>query len=235
MRVWALLFAGCSFNASLPNDEPDAAIDGAPDTIDGPTVLPNCNVGVTAMPGTNRGRVGGPNGGDNFGPLVCDNATDRIVGIAIRMSNQNTIYNQRSAHGMTIACATVTIDPNTGTGTTGTPYTKEVMGSGAEMWSPSTQSAVAMCPPGQVLNGLQTHTGPNTNLFNNVFFRCARIDGTNATTVANTVIYVQGSLNEPMGIDTQNCNVNEIVTQFSNRTGSGFDSADVFCAPARCL
>ena len=158
-----------------------------------------------------------------------------MVGIAIRMSNGNTLYNARSAHGMTIACAPVSIDRNTGVRTTGTVTTYERMGSGAEGWSPSTQSAVAMCPPGEVVNGLQTRVGSNGNLYKEVRFRCAQLDGNAATVASPNVIYVQGSLTEPNGIDTVNCAANEIVTQYSVRTGSGFDSANVFCSPARCL
>lgn len=44
-----------------------------------------------------------------------------------------------------------------------------------------------------------------------------------------------GSLTEPNGVDTVNCGANEIVEELSNLTGSGFDSANLFCAPARCM
>lgn len=231
-----VLLAGCSFSTSVTAEPTDAASDDA--AVDAPTeaaLLPSCAVGVTTTPGTDRGRVGGNGGGSNFGPIRCTTTTDRIVGIGLRMSDGNTLYNARSAHALLIACAPVTIDPNTGTGTTGTVYTVEVSGSGAEGWSPSTLTPITTCPAGMVLDGLQTHTGPNANLFNNVNFRCARLDGTTAQTVANQVVHAAGSLTETQGTITVNCRANEVVYEMSNMTGSGFDSVNLFCAPAACL
>jgi hypothetical protein len=237
----AVLLAGCSFSkpvGSVQSDAPneiDAAVADTPtpDTMEMPQPDP-CPIGVTSTTGTDRGRVGGGGGGANFGPLACDAATDRIVGFAVRLSNQNTIFNAPSARGLTIACATVTVDRTTGVGTTGTVYTKEVMGSGQENWSPSTQSATATCPAGQVVNGLSAYTGTNQNLFNNVDFRCGKLDGT-AQTTSSSVVHVAGSGSNTSNHDTVNCNANELLVRLPNMTGSGFDSANVFCAPATCL
>jgi len=235
-KLGVVLFASCSFDANLAVESIDAATgDAQVDAPTDPPPLPPCNVGVTTMPGTDRGRVGGNGGGANFPPLRCTNTTDRIVGIGLRMSDGNTLYNARSAHALLIACAPVTIDPNTGTGMTGTVYTVEVSGSGAEGWSPSTLTPITTCPAGTILDGLQTHTGPNTNLFNNVNFRCTRFDGTTALAVGSQVVHAAGSLTESQGVDTVNCGANEIVYEMSNLTGSGFDSVNLFCAPARCL
>jgi hypothetical protein len=217
-----VLLASCSFNtnvssgvdAAIEIDAPDAAPDAPPDAAP----LPLCSVNVATTPGTDRGRVGGGGGGANFGPLRCPVATDRIVGFAARMSNNNTLYNARSAHGFAI----------------GTVTTVEIMGSGAEGWSPSTLSVVTQCPPGQVVDGLRAHAGANGNLFKDIDFRCARIDGTTAQTVANTVVHVAGSLTELNGADTQNCGAHEILYEMPNMTGSGFDSVNLFCAPTKC-
>lgn len=197
--------------------------------------MPVCHVGVTTTPGTDRGRAGGNGGGANFGPLRCNAANERIVGIGIRMSNQNTVFGVRSARGLSIACATVTIDPNTGAGTTGTTYTKEVMGNGNQGWEPSTSFAPTLCPAGMIVSGLRTHSGENENIFGNVDFRCSKLDGANAATVMTQLVHVNGSLDEDQNEDTVNCGTNEILYEMSNRTGTGFDSANLWCAPATCL
>ena len=238
MRVlWFALLAACGFDARVagmsPPETVDAAlaIDAPPDAPD-PVQLPACAVGTMSTTGTDRGRVGGGGGGDNFPPLKCD-GDDRIVGAAFRISNHNTLYNGRSAVAMQIACAPVSIAAN-GTGVIGNVTMKEVSGSGAEGWSPSTLTPVTMCPAGQVMNGLQAHTGPNTNLFVNITIRCGAIDHA-ALTTGNQAIYVNGTLTETQGSDTVNCNANEILVQLSNRTGSGLDSVNLFCSPAKCI
>lgn len=208
----------------------DASID-APDA----QVLPSCTVGVATTPGTNRGRVGGTGGGANFGPMVCSSPTSRIVGFAARMSDNNTLYGARSARAFLIACAEVTIDPNTGTGTTGTVTTVEVSGSGAEGWNPATLTPVTTCPAGMVVDGLRVHTGSGGNLFKDIDFRCTRVNGTTAATGTPQVVHVAGSLTDANGSETVNCGANEILHQLPNMTGSGFDSVELFCAPATCL
>jgi hypothetical protein len=238
--VAVLLVTACGFGSSVkPETTGDAPIVDAPPLVDGPgdmtVLLPVCNVGVTVTPGTDRGRVGGNGGGDNFGPMRCNQAADRIVGIGIRMSNQDTVFGERSARGVSIACATVTVDPNTGVGTTGATYTKEIMGNGNSGWEPSTLFAPTLCPAGMVVNGLRAKTGEGENIFNNVDFRCAKIDGANAATLSSQMVHVDGSQNDNQNEDTANCAANEILYEMSNRTGTGFDSANLFCAPARCL
>ena len=240
-----LLCVGCGFGSRVTPEAsgddvdaapgPDASADGTtPAPIDA-QLLPLCGVGVTTTPGANRGRVGGDGGGDNLPVMRCNQPLDRIVGIGIRMSNQNTVFGARSARGLTIACATVTVDPNTGVGVTGTTYTVERMGNGNQGWEPSTLAAPTLCPAGMAVNGLRAHTGQNENIFSNVDFRCAKIDGTNAATTASQLVHVNGSLDEDQNEDTVNCGTNEIVYEMSNRTGTGFDSATLFCAPASCV
>lgn len=240
----ALLVTGCSFGSEVmpsagdldapPADAPADAALGAEMMPPKDMMLPLCAVGVAATPGSDRGRVGGDGGGNNFGPLVCMQPSDRIVGVGVRLSNQDTIYGDRSAHGVTIACATVTIDPNTGIGTTGTPYTREVMGNGNAGWSPSTLFPPAMCPAGEVVNGLRARIGEDENLFNNLDIRCAKLAG-DATTTSSANVHVDNSGTNNQNAETVNCGTNEILVQMANRTGTGFDSANLFCAPATCL
>ena len=233
----ALVLASCSFSTRVNPDvdaPPGADIDAA--AIDAPPdapLLPSCKVGVATTPGTNRGRAGGSGGGDNFGPMRCSSATARIVGFAARMSDNNTLYGARSARAFLIACAEVTIDPNTGTGTTGTVTTVEVSGSGAEGWNPATLTPVSQCPAGMVVDGLRVHTGSNGNLFKDIDFRCTKVTGT--TTGSPQVIHLAGSLTDANGSDTVNCGTNEILYELPNMTGSGFDSVELYCAPATCV
>lgn len=230
----AVLLAGCSFSKDVATAPIDAAVDAAPDAS--PDAMgPNpCPIGVMSTTGTDRGRVGGGGGGANSGPLQCDVETDRIVGIAVKLSDQDTIYNARSAHALLIACAPVSVDKVTGVGTTGTTYTKEVIGSGLEGWSPSTLSPFAMCAPGHVVNGLRVRTGAGGNVFSNVDVRCGQLNGM-AQTIANPVIHVASSGQSTANPMTVNCATNEVLVQMPNMTGSGFDSANLFCSPATCL
>jgi hypothetical protein len=89
---------------------------------------------MTSHLGIDRGRVGGIGGSANNAPLECG-PSDQIVGIALRMSAQDTVFDGRSAYAIQIACARVTIDP-AGTGSTGPAYTREVTGTGQFMWEP---------------------------------------------------------------------------------------------------
>jgi hypothetical protein len=234
--LFAVLLVGCSFSKGLDPAQIDAAevlIDAAPDMMEMQQPAP-CPIGVTSTTGTDRGRVGGDGGGANFGPLQCDNATDRIVGVAVKLSDQSTIYGSRSAQALLIACAPVSVDKTTNVGTTGTTYTKEVSGDGDEDWAPSTLSPFAMCAPGHVVDGLTVRTGTNDNVFSNVDVRCGQLNGM-AETIANAIIHVDNSGQSTANATTVNCNTNEVLVRMTNRTGSGFDSANLYCAPATCL
>ena len=166
----------------------------------------SCAVGVSSLTGTDRGRVGGDGGGDNFPPLECA-PSDRLVGIALRMSDQDTIYGQRSAHGIRIACAPVTIDP-AGVGTTGTITTHDVSGNGMYGWSPSQWTPITQCKPGWIMSGLSAHTTNGGDLFLDASITCSQLD-VMAATVATETLYVEGSLDEPAGLDMVSCNAGE--------------------------
>jgi hypothetical protein len=86
-----------------------------------------------------------------------------------------------------------------------------------------------------VVDGLRVHTGSNGNLFKDLDFRCTKVNGVDATTGTPTVVHVAGSLTDPAGSDTVNCGANEILYELPNMTGSGFDSVELYCAPATCV
>ena len=209
----------------------DAAIDGRP--IDAPADATTfCHVGVASTTGTDRGRVGGNGGGDNFPALVCANAADRIVGIALKMGDQNNDFGGRSAQGIRIACAPVTVN-SAGTGTTGTITTYEVVGLGTFGWAPSTWTPITKCQPGWIMSGLNTHTSNNGSFFVDSTIYCSQI-GPTGLVIGTEAIYVTGSLNEAQGSDTVQCNAGEIVVRMSNRTGAGLDSVNLWCTSPTC-
>lgn len=245
----AVITSGCSFqlagapasdDAGPPPDmasegTTDATVDGALDaTIDAMIDAPvdvTCNVGVTSQTGTDRGRVGGSGGGVNFPALICP-ATQRVVGVAVRMSNQNTIYNGRSAHGLTIACATVTTR-SISAPQVGPLTTFELLGNGNFMWTPSTQTAVTQCQPGWVVSGLRAARGADNNRFLNVTIRCSQVSSTGMTGATETR-YVTGSFTDT-NVDTVDCAAGEVLVRMPNFSGAGVDSVNLWCAPATCL
>ena len=177
-------------------------------------------------------RVGSDGGSANFPPLACANPGDRIVGIALRMSDQTTLYGQRSAQGMRIGCASVTVG-GSGMVTLGTLAAYEIVGDGTFDWAPSTWTPMTQCKPGWILAGMSTHTTDDDDLFLDVSITCAQI-GPTGSVVATEVIYVDGSLNENQGADSATCNSGEIVTRMPNRSGAGLDSVNLFCTTPTC-
>jgi hypothetical protein len=243
---WSFVFAlsslaACSFQHGRLGTNPGdgGELDGAvADTAltdgtgsDGPLPI-ICSVGAASATGTDRGRVGGSGGSENFPPLVCTNAADRIVGLELRMSDQATLYGDRSAHAIRIACAPVTITD--GIGTTGTVYTREIIGNGNYDWSPSTLTGITQCQPGWVMSGLSAHTTSDGDLFLDVSITCSQISSTGSI-LATETIYVAGSLDEQNGNDAVSCNSGEILTRMSSRNGAGIDSVNLWCTPPTCL
>lgn len=239
------LATGCGFelpggvgaDATPGSDAPaDVAADSA--DVDAPPAdaavdAPNaCLVGLASTTGTDRGRVGANGGGDNFPALACT-GTDRIVGVAVRVSNQNTIYNGRSIHGFQILCATVTIQP-AGPATVGTVTPVEVMGNGGFSWSPSTLSQPTMCPAGSIVSGLLAHSGDDENRLLDVTMTCTQITLAGATGASQT-IHVDGSLTETDNPYQRNCNANEVLVRLPNRTGAGIDSLNLSCTTPLCM
>ena len=170
LGVLAVALASCSDPGGVSN-RPDASQPPVDATgVDGDST---CHSVVT-LKSTMEGHVGG-NGGGKGPALACDDTFgERIVGVALYVSNQNTSFGARSADGIRIACATVTIDP-TGNATVGAITTHDVIGNGMGGWTPATWTAMQQCPPGAVVVGMQVHTGVNKDLFVNASIICSQL------------------------------------------------------------
>ncbi len=191
-----------------------------------------CNSAVSDPAGTYRGRVGSTT--QKGAALSCDDVVnERIVGVALRMSNQNTSYGGRSAHGMGITCARLTIHPD-GRAELGTARTNEVSGTGLSSWSPSTWTSYTDCDPGWVVTGLKAHTGSASNRFVNASIVCTKLGYDGLPTGTSVVKSVTGSLTEAVTPDEVRCNAGQVVAQFGTQTGAGFDAADLYCTTPIC-
>lgn len=239
MARLALVIAcsGCTFTpASRATATDDAA---APDdvpalVIDAQAQIATCQLGVEDITGFDRGRVGGDGGSANFPPLACDSPLERIVGIALKMSDQDTVFGGRSAHALFIACAPVTIAAD-GTARVGAATLKELTGAGDAQfrWTPSTMTPVTRCPDGAVVAGIAAHRGPGNNRFLDVRITCAQL-GFDGTVKATQVLPVTGSLTEPQNDDAVDCNDDEVLVRLPNRTGQGIDAVNLSCAKPAC-
>lgn len=231
----ASVLAGCSFQHGEYLGPDDAATDGAgngaPDAMVDASESA-CHVDVASATGMARGRVGGAGGGANFPPLACANASDRIVGLALRMSDQDTLYGQRSAHGIRIACAPVTV-LGSGVGMTGSVTTYDVSGTGTNDWSPSTWTEITQCKPGWIVSGLSAHTTDDQDLFLDATITCSQVTRTGGLGTSE-MLDVAGSLDEQQGLDAVSCDPGEILVRFTERTGSGLDSVDLYCTTPTC-
>lgn len=213
--------------------QPDAAV-GEPDAaVMNPEAPRNCDVGLKDPTGVNRGRAGGSGGGK--GPvLACgDVQNERIVGVALRVSNQNTVFGARSTYAFQIACARMTLTSD-GAAQLGNVTTVEVAGEGTYDWTPATLTAVTQCKPGWVVSGLRVHTGTNGNLFRDVSIICSQLalDGTIGTTTET--IKVVGSLTDANGLDEVRCGTGEVLAQLGTWTGAGIDAVELSCSRPAC-
>jgi hypothetical protein len=217
-----------------PRPPIDAAIDAPPDAPpDTPPALP-CRIGLTDATGTIRGRAGDDTGGGTATPLVCQKAGDRIVGFQLRLSDQDTVFGGRSAHAVSIACATVSIAPD-GAGSFGAVTVHERTGLGGMGWTPSTQSTLTMCDPGSMVYGINVHTGGGANgRFLDVTLRCAKLGYDGKRTGQDADKTVEGSGDEADGSDTASCNATEVLATMPLRDGRGIDSVDMSCTVPRC-
>jgi hypothetical protein len=234
---WALVavVCGCSFEHGVVLNRGDASVGTDADAdaiVDSPDAEPLCKVDVSSTTGVDRGRVGGDGGSANFPPLVCATAGDQMVGVALRMSDQDTIFGQRSAQGIRIGCAAVVV-PLSGAGTTGTVTTTELLGTGGSGWAPSTWTPMTQCKPGWIISGMSAHTTDDGNLFLDASITCSQI-GPTGKPVATETIYVDGSLDENNGSDAVQCNEGEVVVRMPNRSGAGLDSVNLWCTTPTC-
>lgn len=215
-------------DAMAPDAQPlDAA---APDAATPDSGVPGaCNVALNA-PDTYAGQVGA-NGGSPAAFLDCG-AGEEPIGVAVRISNQNTANGGLSAVGFTLACAQVSLSA---AGPTVSPETlREVMGSGMFGWSPATQSTITLCSPGWLVSGLSVSRGTTADRFLDVTLTCAELLSTGVLSGATQDIYVMGSQTEGGPRDTVECPSGQVVRRLGTRTGAGFDAASLYCAIPTC-
>ncbi len=243
MRATLVLLTACSFHA---NSGQPALADGAPppptDTrvIDAPVdatpdaaaILHACAFELTDSGLDNSGRAGGT-GGSPTASIECDAPTDLIVGIALRMSNQNTVFGERSAAAIDIACAPVTINPDL-SAEVGTIYTREAAGGGADGWTPATLTSTAQCPADSVVTGIDVHTTSAGDMFQNVTLTCSQLGLAGTLTGATSSVYVAGSLTDTNGDSAVPCNAGHVLRRIDPATGAGLDSVTLRCTPAQC-
>jgi hypothetical protein len=223
-------------DAPLPTD-PDAPVDAAaPDARPDAEVPDGAWCRVETAPGTDqdRGRAG-DGGGSAVNDLLCDQVDEVIVGIAIEMSNGVTTNDGRSARGLRIACAPVTLVTG-GTPALGSLDLNEVRGSGTNGWSPSTWSEVTPCPAGWLVAGLDVYTGSGVDdgRFIDLTMVCAELGPDGLLTGARMDVYVQGSLDENSGNDRVECAAGEVLRVLEPNAGSGLDSVGLVCAQPQC-
>jgi hypothetical protein len=184
------------------------------------------------MGDVDRGHVGG-SGGGKAPLLVCgDPVNERIVGIALEMSNQNTTNGGRSAQAIRIGCARVTLD-GSGNAQVGPVTTVDASGDGRAHWSPSTWTPMTSCKPGYVLSGILAHEGVAGKLFLDVTITCSHLL-LGGNTGETQTIKVTGSLTDSNMPSQAQCMTGEVVNQLGPWTGAGLDAVNVYCAPASC-
>ena len=230
MRAALLLttLAACSFEVA--SSQPGPMIDARPPDAPRNTV---CHV-ATGTPATGAGTVGLSGGGGSTGQLQCD-AGEVIVGIAVDTSNGAANGQSRSARGIRIYCASVSIDGSGPHETTPTPH--EIEGNGGAGWSPSTWSLPAMCVPGGVVTMLGTHGGLTsnvTNLFFDTSITCSQLD-VQGTVIASAVLaIIDGTSLTGMNASTAACRAGAQIVTLGTDVGAGLDSVAVSCAPTIC-
>jgi len=214
--------AGTGPDAGAPPDDAPVSVDGSSEA--------GCRVYIPGA-STDRGKAGGTGGSKN--PLQCDDVfNERIVGIALQMSNQATVFGGRSAQGIMIECAPVTVDPS-GNAQVGTAATKQISGTGQFMWSPSTWTPITHCDPGSVLTGLLVHRGASNNRFLDVTMSCTQLQS-GGKLGATTTKHITGSLIDATSPSTAKCAPGEVVSSFGAWTGAGLDAVSLFCAVPAC-
>jgi hypothetical protein len=227
-RIALVALAACGPGSS--GASPDAAENVTSDAprLDGNT---SCAASV-ALGDMDRGHVGGPGG--SKGPiLACDNPLDeRIIGIALEMSNQNTANGGRSATGIRIECARISIDPS-GSAVVGAISEHDVAGNGKYNWSPATWTPVTMCKPGWVVSGMLAHEGVGGNRFLDVTITCSELKFGGGTGATETM-YVTGSLTDSAMPSQAQCASGEVLDQLGSWTGAGLDAVNLLCAAATC-
>jgi hypothetical protein len=244
MRGWAIvsvLAYGCSFHAAgAPAATGDAGTTGHDDAtgmnqpIDAASPS-HAACAVTATGGVgSAGVVGGTGGSPDPGmTIACTNATDVIVGVAVYMSDQNTVYGAPSADGFAIVCASLTIAAD-GSTALGSSYSVSAMGQGTDNWTPATWTAPTMCGSGAVVTGLDVHTGPNNNIFDNVALRCTDIGSGGDATGSSGQIYVAGTNTDDQNNTSAECGSGRALREVLPHDGAGLDAVELHCGATAC-
>lgn len=231
--LWVLLVVGCAGDVEDIEiaSQPDAGVPAGDAAVRTPEPR-GCETVLKDPTGIPRGRAGG--GGGGKGPVITcgDAVNERMIGVAVRMSDQATTFGARSAHGVGIACARVTVGQR-GMAEVGPVSMVEVSGLGTYDWAPSTWTPVTQCKPGWMLSGVLVHTGTSGNLFVDVSIVCSQIraDGTPG---ASETIKVTGSLTDPNGRDEVRCAAGEVLAEVGTWTGAGIDALDLSCSRPTC-
>ena len=230
----ALAAAGCASSIAEP-DGPDAGSRAdAGQKMDASTSSV-CEAIVENPSGSiDRGRVGSDAGGGKGPLLKCDDqGYEQIVGLSLQMSNQATVFGGRSAQGIAIGCARVTIDPS-GAAQLGEVKPKMASGTGTNGWAPSTWTPMTECKPGWVVSGLLVHRGTSGNRFLDVTMTCSHL-GPTGKTLASESIKLAGSLTDTASPDQVKCAAGEVISKLPTFTGAGLDAVEVYCSTTACI
>lgn len=219
-----LVLAACGFQSPIAPDAPKAIAD-APST---------CRVAATGAVTT--GDIIGMGGGSMRDALACDAPDQRIVGLQIEMSDGPANgQSSRSARGIAIGCATVTVD--TVGAHDGSVTMKQAEGNGGSGWSPSTWQPYTPCVAGAVVVGIGVHGGAQaneSNLMSDVSMSCASLDVTGATTTV-TNLPVAGTMpGTGMNPSSYQCPAGQQITEIVPFTGAGLDRLQPSCAAIAC-
>lgn len=232
--VLAAVFAtGCAAGAESVDVTPDAAV-AEPDAAAGnPETARACDIGLKDTTGITRGHLGGTGGGK--GPILAceDLVNQRVIGVAVRMSNQNTVFGGRSAHGIGLLCGHVTIDASGNPTVEAASSPVEISGLGTSGWSPSTWTQVTQCKPGWVVSGMTARAGASNNMFLDVSIVCSKLGADGSTSTSETLKIV-GSLTGTSTLQTAKCAAGEVVAQLGTWTGAGLDALDLSCSRPTC-
>jgi hypothetical protein len=214
--------AACEFHHGAPLQQDAPGIDVS---------TASCRVGAMGSATMMAGTVGLSTGGGTIMHTFCPPDTV-FVGVALAMSDQpvnggDTI----SAQGLEVACAHV-VDDGSG-GHTDAPVTVNSDGFGGAGFTPATLTAIAPCPAGAVLTGMNVHGSHYMNLFLAATITCTQLDGTGKPTGTVTVD-IKNSGTDTMYPSGASCPAGQQVVKMDADVGAGLDSIALFCAPTTC-
>ena len=183
-------------------------------------------------PGTT---LGSTSGGSPRDALACPTG-ELPIGLAFDLTDNpiDNHGNQRLVSGVRLACGTIDLVD----GVAQLTATTEVAlrgGSGGNCsdYFPFTASALAQCPPGQVMVGLDGNR-PDDVLFNNVGLRCAALSPTAAVGADVTTVPVAGTGTDGNAPQTATCPAGTALIELRPNAGCGVDGLTLACAALTC-